>query len=179
MVHMGAHPLMKDGMAIWTVLLAPVQDTFQHRSLIPSHRAELLPMFIYQLLETELFVRLLCKLLFCPISPELLFIFIIINSLISRIRKSLRLVVCDGSGCLGLYSFDQQEGGDCSLIRQFFLVDGDRDSGHVSETDHVSDVSDTGSNITSSHSSGTYYTAYIRFLELLNIWKLSNVYWLI
>jgi len=70
------------------------------------------------------------------------------------IKKSLRLVVCDGSGCLGLYSFDQQEGGDCSLIRQFFLVtDGDRDSGHVSETEHVSDVSDTGSNVTSSHSS--------------------------
>ena len=31
-------------------------------------------------------------------------------------------MVCDGTGCLGLYSLDQEEGGDCSLIRQFLLA---------------------------------------------------------
>ena len=44
------------------------------------------------------------------------------NIFCDRIRKSLRLVVCDGTGCLGLYSLDQEEGGDCSLIRQFLLA---------------------------------------------------------
>jgi len=72
------------------------------------------------------------------------------------IRKSLRLVVCDGSGCLGLYSFDQQEGGDCSLIRRFFLGDRAQDSGHVSEAENVSDTSDSGSN-TSQQTSGEFY----------------------
>lgn len=41
------------------------------------------------------------------------------------IRKSLRLVVCDATGWVGLYSLDQEEGGDCSLIRQFLLIDSD------------------------------------------------------
>ena len=34
-------------------------------------------------------------------------------------------MVCDSTGCLGLYSFDQDEGGDCSLIKQFYLVDNE------------------------------------------------------
>ena len=41
------------------------------------------------------------------------------------IRKCLRLVVCDGAGRLGLYSLDQDEGGDCSLIKQFALTNTD------------------------------------------------------
>merc|ERR1712213_61567 len=57
------------------------------------------------------------------------------------IRKSLRLVVCDGTGCLGLYSFDQEEGGDCSLIRQFFLIDEDT----CQDIGPLSDASDLGS----------------------------------
>jgi len=41
---------------------------------------------------------------------------------LATIRKQLRLVVCDESGWLGVYSLDLTEGGDCSLIRQFSLV---------------------------------------------------------
>jgi len=37
------------------------------------------------------------------------------------IRRSLRLLVCSSEGFLHLYSLDQAEGGDCSLIRQFQL----------------------------------------------------------
>ena len=53
----------------------------------------------------------------------------------------MRLVVCDGTGCLGLYSFDQEEGGDCSLIRQFFLIDEDT----CQDIGPLSDASDLGS----------------------------------
>jgi hypothetical protein len=55
----------------------------------------------------------------------------------SRIRRSLRLLVCSSEGFLHLYSLDQvgnwsqyrytvihqAEGGDCSLIRQFLLAE--------------------------------------------------------
>jgi len=40
---------------------------------------------------------------------------------LAMIRRSLRLVVCSVEGTLQLYSFDQDEGGDCSLIREFIL----------------------------------------------------------
>lgn len=68
------------------------------------------------------------------------------------IRKSLRLVVCDATGWVGLYSLDQEEGGDCSLIRQFLLVDSDTgdledietepgtDSGNASDSGNVSET---------------------------------------
>merc|ERR1712181_150806 len=39
------------------------------------------------------------------------------------IRRSLRLLVCSSEGFLHLYSLDQAEGGDCSLIRQFPLAE--------------------------------------------------------
>merc|ERR1711974_128075 len=39
------------------------------------------------------------------------------------IRRSLRLLVCSSEGFLHLYSLDQTEGGDCSLIRQFPLAE--------------------------------------------------------
>jgi len=58
------------------------------------------------------------------------------------IRKCLRLVVCDGTGCLGLYSLDLEEGGDCSLIKQFSLADTDPEIDSLSgslqqlQTDH-------------------------------------------
>jgi len=39
------------------------------------------------------------------------------------IRRSLRLLVCSSEGFLHLYSLDQAEGGDCSLIRQFLLAE--------------------------------------------------------
>jgi len=67
------------------------------------------------------------------------------------IRKSLRLVVCDATGWVGLYSLDQEEGGDCSLIRQFLLIDSDTgdledietepgtDSGNASDSGNVSE----------------------------------------
>jgi len=68
------------------------------------------------------------------------------------IRKSLRLVVCDATGWVGLYSLDQEEGGDCSLIRQFLLIDSDTgdledietepgtDSGNASDSGNVSET---------------------------------------
>jgi len=70
------------------------------------------------------------------------------------IRKSLRLVVCDGTGCLGLYSFDQEDGGDCSLIRQFFLVDEDacQDLGPVSDASDLGSGSDGASSPTPDNS---------------------------
>ena len=40
-----------------------------------------------------------------------------------RIRKSLRLLICNDEGILHMYSLDQEEGGDCSLIKQFYLVE--------------------------------------------------------
>lgn len=40
---------------------------------------------------------------------------------LAMIRRSLRLLVCSSDGYLHLYSLDQAEGGDCSLIRQFLL----------------------------------------------------------
>jgi len=39
------------------------------------------------------------------------------------IRKSLRLLVCNDEGVLHMYSLDQEDGGDCSLIKQFMLVE--------------------------------------------------------
>jgi len=39
------------------------------------------------------------------------------------IRKSLRLLICNDEGILHMYSLDQEEGGDCSLIKQFYLVE--------------------------------------------------------
>merc|ERR1719348_848700 len=39
------------------------------------------------------------------------------------IRKSLRLLICNDEGILHMYSLDQEEGGDCSLIKQFHLVE--------------------------------------------------------
>jgi len=68
------------------------------------------------------------------------------------IRKSLRLVVCDATGWVGLYGLDQEEGGDCSLIRQFLLIDSDTgeiedietepgtDSGNASDSGNVSET---------------------------------------
>jgi len=64
------------------------------------------------------------------------------------IRKCLRLVVCDGTGCLGLYSLDLEEGGDCSLIKQFSLANTDSDTDSLSDslqqlqTDHHSPSQD-------------------------------------
>ena len=40
-----------------------------------------------------------------------------------RIRKSLRLLICNDEGILHMYSLDQEDGGDCSLIKQFKLVE--------------------------------------------------------
>ena len=71
---------------------------------------------------------------------------------LGSIRKSLRLVVCDATGWVGLYSLDQEEGGDCSLIRQFLLIDSDTgdqedieteqgtDSGNASDSGNVSET---------------------------------------
>jgi len=42
---------------------------------------------------------------------------------LAMIRKSLRLLICNEEGFLHMYSFDQEEGGDCSLIKQFKLVE--------------------------------------------------------
>ena len=44
-------------------------------------------------------------------------------------------MVCDSTGCLGLYSFDQDEGGDCSLIKQFYLVDNKHTLAHNNDLD--------------------------------------------
>jgi len=64
------------------------------------------------------------------------------------IRKSLRLVVCDGTGCLGLYSLDQEEGGDCSLIRQFLLAsDSSGSSCDLSELDTCHDAAPDSGNV--------------------------------
>jgi len=41
---------------------------------------------------------------------------------LAMIRRSLRLVVCNVEGQLQLYSLDQEDGGDCSLIRQFLMA---------------------------------------------------------
>jgi len=57
---------------------------------------------------------------------------------LSVIRKCLRLVVCDGTGRLGLYSLDQGEGGDCSLIKEFSLSNSGSDTENLSDTDHLS-----------------------------------------
>ena len=74
------------------------------------------------------------------------------NTDLCSIRKSLRLVVCDATGWVGLYSLDQEEGGDCSLIRQFLLIDSDTgeiedietepgtDSGNASDSGNVSET---------------------------------------
>jgi len=61
------------------------------------------------------------------------------------IRKSLRLVVCDSSGCFGIYGFDQDDGGDCSLIKQFFLVEADHDIQEQTNQGNCSDVVDSPS----------------------------------
>jgi len=50
------------------------------------------------------------------------------------IRKCLRLVVCDGTGCLGLYSLDLEDGGDCSLIKQFSLANTEADTDSLSDS---------------------------------------------
>eukprot|EP00090_Calanus_glacialis_P045324 TRINITY_DN8342_c0_g1_i1.p1 TRINITY_DN8342_c0_g1~~TRINITY_DN8342_c0_g1_i1.p1 ORF type:complete len:459 (+),score=81.73 TRINITY_DN8342_c0_g1_i1:169-1545(+) len=42
---------------------------------------------------------------------------------LAMIRKSLRLLICNDEGFLHMYSLDQDEGGDCSLIKQFKLVE--------------------------------------------------------
>ena len=59
--------------------------------------------------------------------------------------------MCDATGWVGLYSLDQEEGGDCSLIRQFLLIDSDTgdledietepgtDSGNASDSGNVSE----------------------------------------
>ena len=74
---------------------------------------------------------------------------IIVFIYLGSIRKSLRLVVCDATGWVGLYSLDQEEGGDCSLIRQFLLIDSDTgdletepgtDSGNASDSGNVSET---------------------------------------
>jgi len=49
------------------------------------------------------------------------------------IRRSLRLLVCSSEGFLHLYSLDQNEGGDCSLIRQFPLAEEVVAPGSISE----------------------------------------------
>merc|ERR1712106_505120 len=41
---------------------------------------------------------------------------------LTMIKRSLRLVVCNTEGQLQLYGLDQEEGGYCSLIRQFLLA---------------------------------------------------------
>ena len=58
--------------------------------------------------------------------------------------------MCDATGWVGLYSLDQEEGGDCSLIRQFLLIDSDTgdledletgtDSGHGSDSGNASET---------------------------------------
>jgi len=42
---------------------------------------------------------------------------------LALIRKSLRLLVCNEEGFLHIYNLDQDEGGDCSLIKQFKLIE--------------------------------------------------------
>eukprot|EP00092_Neocalanus_flemingeri_P102330 GFUD01130890.1.p1 GENE.GFUD01130890.1~~GFUD01130890.1.p1 ORF type:complete len:480 (+),score=94.25 GFUD01130890.1:107-1546(+) len=42
---------------------------------------------------------------------------------LAMIRKSLRLLICNEEGFLLMYSLDTEEGGDCSLIKQFKLVE--------------------------------------------------------
>merc|ERR1712106_1094607 len=42
---------------------------------------------------------------------------------LAMIRKSLRLLICNDEGFLHMYSLDQDEGGDSSLIKQFQLVE--------------------------------------------------------
>jgi len=84
------------------------------------------------------------------------------------IRKSLRLVVCDATGWVGLYSLDQEEGGDCSLIRQFLLIDSDTgdledietepgtDSGNASDSGNVSETGSRTSPAPDQHADQTY-----------------------
>jgi len=67
------------------------------------------------------------------------------------IRRSLRLLVCSSEGFLHLYSLDQTEGGDCSLIRQFQLEEELVVPGVVSEVDQERDR-DTGDNTEPSYS---------------------------
>jgi len=67
------------------------------------------------------------------------------------IRRSLRLLVCSSEGFLHLYSLDQTEGGDCSLIRQFQLEEELVVPGVVSEVDQERER-DTGDNTEPSYS---------------------------
>jgi len=70
------------------------------------------------------------------------------------IRRSLRLLVCSSEGFLHLYSLDQAEGGDCSLIRQFLLAEdlvvpgmvAEVEGGEKTETDNEPSYSDTVKN---------------------------------
>merc|ERR1712110_1034600 len=41
---------------------------------------------------------------------------------LAMIRKSLRLLFASNEGVLYIYNLDTEEGGDCSLIKQFLLV---------------------------------------------------------
>jgi len=42
---------------------------------------------------------------------------------LALIRKSLRLLICNEEGFLHIYNLDQEEGGDCSLIKQFKFIE--------------------------------------------------------
>ena len=47
---------------------------------------------------------------------------IIFSSFYQRIKKTLRLLLTSDDGYLYIYGMDIQEGGDCHLIRQFYLT---------------------------------------------------------
>lgn len=58
------------------------------------------------------------------------------------IRKSLRLLFASNEGVLYIYNLDIEEGGDCSLIKQFILAGEQEDASELPESDQVQEKTD-------------------------------------
>ena len=83
----------------------------------------------------------------------------------------MRLVVCDSSGCFGIYGFDQDDGGDCSLIKQFFLVEADHDIQEQTNQGNCSDVVDSPSPTPGEHSLTSSSKLFLQCLGFSNFFN--------